>query len=336
MEVMMSFSGQAAYRFSLATGFQRPASMPLAIRTDEGIQALRPADGPGGSAAGTQAPAGTQAVSAPTVQPVPDTVPAEGTSPDANPPASAAVAAPAETAEPEAETSPQAAEADAAGAALVRQQSFSLSRSTSLQIRTREGDLVTIELSLSVDRSQTLAAAGNGDTTVLSYSGRRSVDLSMSFSIEGNLNEEERKAIGDLLHRIDKVTDKFYDGKVDAAFARLGKMEIDAEAIAGYSLSLEQTVSRQALTAYAAAAGTAATTATTSPAQVAGDYASEVRSLMAQPPQPLPFAETRSAVSELFSNILEAKAAEQPEPPEGHELLEALLERLESEDGEDD
>ncbi len=336
MEVMMSFSGQAAYRFSLAAGFQRPTPMPLAIRTDEGIQALRPADGPGGSAAGTQAPAGTQAVSAPVVQPVPDTVPAEGTSPDANPPASAAVAAPAETAEPEAETSPQAAEAaeaDAAGAALVRQQSFSLSRSTSLQIRTREGDLVTIELSLSVNRSQTLAAAGNGDTTALSYSSRRSVDLSMSFSIEGNLNKEERKAIGDLLHRIDKVTDKFYDGKVDAAFARLGKMEIDAEAIAGYSLSLEQTVSRQALTAYAAAAGTAAAT---SPAQVAGDYASEVRSLMAQPPQSLPFAETRSAVSELFSGVLEAKAAEQPEPPEGRELLDALLEQLETEDGEDD
>ncbi|HEB99397.1 MAG TPA: hypothetical protein ENJ05_07825, partial [Thiotrichales bacterium] len=224
MEVMMSFSGQAAYRFSLATGFQRPTPMPLAIRTDEGIQALRPADGTGGSAAGTQAPAGTQAVPASAVQAVPDSVPAEGTAPDANPSASPVVPAPAEAVEPEAETSPEAAESEAAGAALVRQQSLSLSRSTTLEIRTREGDLVTIELSLSVNRSQTLAAAGNGDTTALSYSSRRSVGLSMSFSIEGNLNKEERKAIGDLLHRIDKVTDKFYDGKVDAAFARLGKM----------------------------------------------------------------------------------------------------------------
>ena len=331
MEVMMSFSGQAAYRFSLATGLQRP--MPVAIRTDEGIQALRPVDGPGSSsAAGAQSPAGTGAVSTAAAQPVPDSMPAEGTAPDANPPA-ATVPAPAETAGPEAEISPEAAEAGAAGAALVRQQSFSLSRSTSLQIRTREGDLVTIELSLSVNRSRTLAAAGNSDTAALSYGSSRSVDFSMSFSIDGNLNEEERKAIGNLLERIDKVTDKFYDGKVDAAFARLGEMEIDGEAIAGYSLSLEQTVSRQALTAYAAAAGKAAAT---SPAQVAGDYASEVRSLMAQPPQPLPFAETRSAVSELFAGVLEAKAAERPEPSKGRELLDALLEHLETDDGEDD
>ncbi len=198
-----------------------------------------------------------------------------------------------------------------AAVASLQSLSYETSQTTRIQIETRDGDRVTIDVSrlAGVSRSSiALEGASLSETGAQSLSLRatqesRYTSASLAYSVQGELDADEEKAIGQLIKRIDHLSDRFYAGNVQAAFKQAVNLNYDRDELAGFSLSLEQTVSRQAVSAYAEVAGQSAV----SPATELAGYLGEMRSLFEQPAASR-LAEPEKGIGDLLEGITRARA----------------------------
>ncbi len=125
----------------------------------------------------------------------------------------------------------------------------------SLDILTAEGDKVSIRFkSLNVtDVAAAQVSNGNGTATAVEANvisrGRFKVE------VDGNLNEAERAAIGDLLDEVDGIAHDFFGGDVQAAFAAAARVGLESDALSAFSLRLAYSKSTaMAAKAYASTA----------------------------------------------------------------------------------
>jgi len=126
----------------------------------------------------------------------------------------------------------------------------SVSHSADIQIRTQEGDVVTISLNQSASSSQTAFQAEQGGSSISAYSESNSFSSAFSLSIDGDLNEDEKKSLAALINKMSKVSDKFFKGNIQGAFKHAQKVGFDTEQIAGFSMDLNSERSVQAVAAY--------------------------------------------------------------------------------------
>jgi hypothetical protein len=126
--------------------------------------------------------------------------------------------------------------------------SVSRERSFSLEVQTREGDTVTIVVDSRMAASVT-AEPGRTETEIINAQ-------SLSFRVEGQLNDEEMAAIRQLVGKAEQLSNSYYGGDLETALSLAQELQLDAGEISGYSLDLGQTVQAQALSAYSAAGGT--------------------------------------------------------------------------------
>ena len=128
-----------------------------------------------------------------------------------------------------------------------------------LAVTTRDGDRLHISIAqAAASWSQTrVAAASNGDGTALVASGQSgSLQIgAWQISVEGELDEQERAALGKLFGQVQELSSQFYAGDLAGAFDRAMALELDGEQLASMSLRLTQTSVRQATDAYGAVAG---------------------------------------------------------------------------------
>jgi hypothetical protein len=83
-----------------------------------------------------------------------------------------------------------------------------------------------------------------------SFSSERLTEQSLSFRVEGELNEEEREAIQQLVDGVASLSNSFYSGDLEAALQSSQALQFDGEDISGYSLDLRQTINAQVIAAY--------------------------------------------------------------------------------------
>lgn len=127
-----------------------------------------------------------------------------------------------------------------------------------LQVTTRQGDRLRISLAqAALDYRQTdvsLSTASEG--TRLSVQQRSSSLQVGSFmvAVEGDLNEQERGALNDLLRQVQGLSGQFYAGDLAGAFDSALSLNMDGSQLASMSLRLTQTQLRQASDTYAAVA----------------------------------------------------------------------------------
>ncbi len=126
----------------------------------------------------------------------------------------------------------------------------SVQHSADIQIKTQEGDIVTINLHEAVKQSSSRFSAERGNESIDIYSASKSYQSSFSFSVEGDLSEQEQESLADLINKISKISEKFFKGNVQAAFNHAQKVGFDTEQIAGFSLDLNRQRSVQAIAAY--------------------------------------------------------------------------------------
>ncbi|MFQ5488307.1 MAG: DUF5610 domain-containing protein [Gammaproteobacteria bacterium] len=126
----------------------------------------------------------------------------------------------------------------------------SSARSLSLEITTRDGDTVVLSLSRSQASYQgtSQSITDGGVSTVLQSASYASANFSLS--VNGQLDEGELEAIQGLMKKVDKLADKFFDGNVQAAFAKAMDMELDAEELVSFTLDMEMTRLRQVSSSY--------------------------------------------------------------------------------------
>ncbi|WLD59588.1 DUF5610 domain-containing protein [Salinispirillum sp. LH 10-3-1] len=111
----------------------------------------------------------------------------------------------------------------------------------SFTLKTREGDVVTI--SASQQKSASMAALGsrNGDSQLLAAMWETNSSEAFSFSVKGDLNVEEMKAIEALLKDIGKIADKFFSGRYEQAFEKAKGLQLDSNTLASMSMNMTQT-----------------------------------------------------------------------------------------------
>jgi hypothetical protein len=105
-------------------------------------------------------------------------------------------------------------------------------REFSFELTTKEGDKVSIH----AQSSYAVSTENSRDGAAFSYSDSNA----FSFSVEGNLNDDETKAINDLLSKVNDLTDQFYNGNLDEAFQQAQTLDYSEQQISGFSLHLAQ------------------------------------------------------------------------------------------------
>jgi len=116
--------------------------------------------------------------------------------------------------------------------------------SLELSLKTREGDLVTLDFN-QVDVLQRTRFAGtslDGDSVRID-SFNEETDRVVNMNVSGDLSEVEKAAIDSVLARIIEVANKFFDGSVSAALNKLKTMEFDTGTLAELSLKMSMTKS---------------------------------------------------------------------------------------------
>lgn len=115
----------------------------------------------------------------------------------------------------------------------------------SFQVTTEEGDRVTVQMAeqrYSGAFAETFAenrGAANGQdsrfSAISGFSGR------YSFSVEGDLNSQEQRALVRLFGQVEKVSGRFFDGDIQGAFRKAQDLNLGGNALASFSLSLTST-----------------------------------------------------------------------------------------------
>lgn len=135
----------------------------------------------------------------------------------------------------------------------------------SLDILTAEGDRVSIRFKSLTVTDVAAAQVTDGENT--STAVQASVISRGRFKVEvdGDLNEAERAAIGDLLDKVDDIAEDFFGGDVQEAFAAAARVGLDNDALSAFSLRLSYSKST-AMAAKAYASTAALTDAPSAPA----------------------------------------------------------------------
>ncbi|USR41414.1 DUF5610 domain-containing protein [Ectopseudomonas hydrolytica] len=128
-----------------------------------------------------------------------------------------------------------------------------------LSVTTRDGDRLRISVaqaSASWSQSSFAASSDGKSSTLVGASQSGSMRIGgWQVNVEGELDDDEIKALEKLFSQVQELSDKFYAGDLAGAFDRAMALEMDGEQLASMSLRLTQTTVRQATDAYGAVAG---------------------------------------------------------------------------------
>jgi hypothetical protein len=108
-------------------------------------------------------------------------------------------------------------------------------KTMSLQVFTRDGDLVNIEIGSA--RSAFMGGGETGDGSSFNmFLG--AMAGGMNFSIEGDLDDGELTAIAELMENINDLAQAFFDSDLQAAFGMAMELGFDQDELTGFALDL--------------------------------------------------------------------------------------------------
>lgn len=138
--------------------------------------------------------------------------------------------------------------------AIAGQQSAGIANDFSFELTTADGDRVKINASALMAQSSSYGAysgSANGNQVQMAYLSQASYkESNFGFSVEGELDEKELKAINNLLNQVNDLASDFYQGDVAKAFDKALEMNYDSSEISEFSISLTQVKNFTAYQAY--------------------------------------------------------------------------------------
>ncbi len=119
-----------------------------------------------------------------------------------------------------------------------------------LQIKTQDGDVVTLKFRQSQREQSAISFRQSDGNTAISASYSESFHSRLSFSVEGDLDNEELTAITDLTNALQGVSETFFDGDIQAAFEQGMNLGYNTDEIVGFSLEMSHSLTSVATTRY--------------------------------------------------------------------------------------
>ena len=130
----------------------------------------------------------------------------------------------------------------------------SQANSSDLSITTADGDIVSISFSALQESqaSEYLSYYSGNNSTELGYQNSSSSYSAMNFSysVQGDLDEDEMQAIQSLIKDISKIENDFFSGNIDDAFNKAVELGYDEEQLSSFNLELRQTQTNYVSQAY--------------------------------------------------------------------------------------
>jgi len=127
---------------------------------------------------------------------------------------------------------------------------YASARQFSFSLTTKEGDKLTITAKASEGYAVEAGRSSKGGNISGFYNASYSADQSMSWQVEGDLNEDELHAINDLLGRVNDLAGQFFSGNLDEAFEQAVNLGYDDSQIGKFALNLAQVEIQQVTQAY--------------------------------------------------------------------------------------
>lgn len=115
---------------------------------------------------------------------------------------------------------------------------YERSLSTNLQIKTAEGDLVTIALTRKNGAEFSTSFEGDNNGSSLSVSRTVFSDVDFQYTVTGDLNGKETRAIKSFIENVAGVADKFFDGNLQDTLKKTAGLNDFGDEISSYSLTL--------------------------------------------------------------------------------------------------
>ncbi|WP_111980078.1 DUF5610 domain-containing protein [Algibacillus agarilyticus] len=140
---------------------------------------------------------------------------------------------------------------------------ISSEKTGNIEIQTNDGDVVTINFeslrAYNEKRKEEQTSEENAEGNLYTRSKEHSIENyhndKFAFSVEGELDEAELKAVGDLINNISSLADEFYNGDVTAAYEKATELGFDQKEISNYAIELEMTNKVKVQQAYKQIAG---------------------------------------------------------------------------------
>jgi hypothetical protein len=119
------------------------------------------------------------------------------------------------------------------------------SKNSDLSITTTDGDIVSISFSelqqYASKESYQYEEGSKGVAENYSMASSEYHEVNFSYSVEGELDDEEKTAIEALIKDVNSLQKDFFSGNVDQAFEKAIELGFDNEQISNFSMDLQQT-----------------------------------------------------------------------------------------------
>jgi len=181
---------------------------------------------------------------------------------------------------------------------------YSRSKSLSLEIETNDGDIVTLTLD-TMQASQSLSYNAQDANSPIDYIENSSYSsANFSLSITGELDKYELRAIDKLMHKVDKLAGRFFNGDMQQALERISHLKLDTSELAAYSLNLESTQARQVASAYTTVSNLGDNPAAPTNLYAAGGFLAELDQVRQLPDMHNLFKDAENIIDKLFENAI--------------------------------
>lgn len=117
---------------------------------------------------------------------------------------------------------------------------YNQKRSFDMQVKTQDGDVVTIKVKNAESFSASSFQAATDNVSVSGFESNYSNSSRFEFSVEGDLDEGELAALNDLFSQVNDIADDFYAGDVEEAFNQAMDVGYDASELAGFAVNMRR------------------------------------------------------------------------------------------------
>ncbi|NMM42565.1 DUF5610 domain-containing protein [Pseudoalteromonas arctica] len=129
-------------------------------------------------------------------------------------------------------------------------QYLSLSNNAQYNFTTAEGDEVSISFADAFKQQSASSYQRNGQNEGYASASSQSRELSFSMSVNGDLNEDEQKAINAMMEDLQNVSKTFFGGDLEQAFEQAQELNLGNEQLVAFSMELKQTKTFAAIKGY--------------------------------------------------------------------------------------
>ncbi|HHT00026.1 MAG TPA: hypothetical protein ENK73_04125 [Thiomicrospira sp.] len=131
------------------------------------------------------------------------------------------------------------------------ERAYQYSETMSMQLTTKEGDQVTVDFRQLYAQYQSYSEAQAGEQGpqgVRYFESKEALEMTQfeeqfGFAVQGDLNEDELKAIFDVFEQVDSLANQFFDGNIEKALQQAEELNIDFGQLDSFKLELTQTES---------------------------------------------------------------------------------------------